>query len=285
MMGQYIEANAKAIPAETLKVISVHECYTKALELRRLKGEKISEETIEEMRNYEFKMYSVADLILTLTPEDAEILANYEPSLRERIRVVPHGVDTSFYKPPKVKTWERNTKNILFVGNFQHYPNVDAVKNFINHCWIEISQAVPDAKFYAIGFNPPEELLRLCNKRVFVQHGGSNENVREFYWNSDVFVAPIELGTGFRGKILEAMACALPVVATTLATFGIRAKHGKNIFIADNYETFSEYVIKLLKDANLRKKLGENALRLAKQFDHKCAAEKLERVLKEQLKI
>jgi len=281
MMGQYIEANRDAIPAETLKVISVHECYTKALELRKLKGEKISEKTIEEMRNYEFKMYSVADLILTLTPEDAEILVGYEPSLRERIRVVPHGVDTSFYTPPKVKTWERNTKNILFVGNFQHYPNVDAVKNFINHCWTEISQAVPDAKFYAIGFNPPEELLRLRNKRVFVQHGGSNENVRRFYWNSDVFVAPIELGTGFRGKILEAMACALPVVATSLATFGINPTHGKDIFVADDYETFSKYVIMLLKDANLRRKIGENALALARRFDHKCAAEKLERVLKE----
>ena len=119
------------------------------------------------------------------------------------------------------------------------------------------------------------------NKRVFVQHGGSNENVRRFYWNSDVFVAPIELGTGFRGKILEAMACALPVVATSLATFGINPTHGKDIFVADDYETFSKYVIMLLKDANLRRKIGEDALALARRFDHRCAAEKLERVLKE----
>jgi len=61
---------------------------------------------------------------------------------------------------------------------------------------------------------------------VVVQEGGDNESVR---WNSDVFVAPIELCTGFRGKLLEAMACGLPVVATRLATFGIR--HGVDILL------------------------------------------------------
>ena len=99
--------------------------------------------------------------------------------------------------------------------------------------------------------------------------------------NSDVFVAPIELGTGFRGKLLEAQACGLPVVATSLATFGMNPVNGKDMFVADDYDVFSEYVIMLLKDAGLRKKRGMNALARAKKFDHKHAAEKLERVLKE----
>ena len=99
--------------------------------------------------------------------------------------------------------------------------------------------------------------------------------------NSDVFVAPIELGTGFRGKLLEAQACGLPVVATSLATFGMNPVNGKDMFVADDYDVFSEYVIMLLKDAGLRKKIGRNGLVLARKFCHKHAAEKLERVLKE----
>lgn len=281
MMGQYIEANHRIIPVDTMTVISVHECYTKAFELRVEKGEDISENTIKELFNYEFKMYDVADRILTLTKEDADILINYAPNLKNKIRVVPHGVDTAFYKPPEIKSWERNTKNILYLGNFQHYPNVDAVKNFINHCWDKIQRKVPDAKFYAVGFHPPQELLDLRSENVIVQEGGDNENVRRFYWNSDVFVAPIELGTGFRGKLLEAKACALPTVATRLATFGMNPVNGKDMFVADDYDTFSEYVIMLLKDAELRKRIGMNALAQAKKFDHKHAAEKLERVLKE----
>jgi len=281
MMGQYIEANQDLIPADTMTVISVHECYTKAFKMRAEKGEDISEDTIKELFNYEFKMYDTADRILTLTREDADILINYAPNMKNKIRVVPHGVDTAFYKPPKLKSWERNTKNILYLGNFQHYPNVDTVKNFINHCWGRIQREVPDARFYAVGFNPPQELRDFRSAHIIVQEGGDNENVRRFYWNSDVFVAPIELGTGFRGKLLEAMACALPIVATSLATFGINPTDGKDMFVVDDYGVFSEYVIMLLKDAGLRKKIGRNALARAKKFDHKHAAEKLERVLKE----
>ena len=281
MMGQYIEANRSLIPADTVAIISVHECYTKAFELRAKKGEDISEDIIKELFNYEFKMYDTADKILTLTGEGANILINYAPNLKNKIRVVPHGVDTAFYTPPKKQFQERSTKKILYLGNFQHYPNVDAVKNFINHCWAKILQEVPDAKFYAIGFNPPKELLDLRCDNIIVREGGDNGNVRRFYWNSDVFVAPIELGTGFRGKLLEAKACALPAVATRLATFGMNPVNGKDMFVADDYNVFSEYVVRLLKDAELRKKIGMNALARAKKFDHKHAAEKLERVLKE----
>nr|QNO52337.1 D-inositol-3-phosphate glycosyltransferase [Methanosarcinales archaeon ANME-1 ERB6] len=280
MMGQYIEANRSHIPADTVAIISVHECYTKAFELRAKKGEDISEDTIKELFNYEFKMYDTADKMLTLTGGDANILINYAPNLKKKIRVVPHGVDTAFYTPPKKKSWERNTKKILYLGNFQHYPNVDAVNNFIRYCWDRILQEVPDATFYAIGFNPPQELLDLRSDNVIVQEGGDNDNVRRFYRNSDVFVAPIELGTGFRGKLLEAKACGLPIVATRLATFGMNPVNGKDMFVADDYDVFSERVIMLLKDAGLRKKIGMNALARAKKFDHKHAAEKLERVLK-----
>jgi glycosyltransferase involved in cell wall biosynthesis len=66
-----------------------------------------------------------------------------------------------------------------------------------------------------------------------------------------------------------------------LATFGIDPIHRKEMFVSDNYDTFSEYVIMLLKDAELRKNIAINALALARRFDHKHAAEKLEKVLKE----
>ncbi|MEA2004756.1 MAG: glycosyltransferase [Acidobacteriota bacterium] len=120
-----------------------------------------------------------------------------------------------------------------------------------------------------------EKIIRVDS----VREGGDNENVRRCYWNSDVFVAPIELGTGFRGKLLEAMACGLPVVATRRATFGINPEHGVDMFVADDYGAFSEYVIMLLKDVELRKKISNNALALAMKFDHKHAAEKLEQSL------
>jgi glycosyltransferase involved in cell wall biosynthesis len=281
MMGQYIEANHANIPKDTTTIISVHEFYTKAFELRVQKGEDISQNIIKEMRKYELKMYGTADKVLALTKEDAEVLLDYAPNLRNKIRLVPHGVDTEFYTLPKRKSREKNTKNILYLGNFQHYPNVDAVKNFLKYTWNRVLEEIPYARFYAIGFNPPKELLDLRSEKIIVRGGGDSENVRQLYWSSDVFVAPIELGGGFRGKLLEAMACGLPIVATQRATFGISPVNKRDMFITDDYRVFSDYVIMLLKDKELRKEIGNNAFKLAKKFDHRNAAQKLDQVLQE----
>lgn len=205
MMGQYLEGAKGIISDGTMTIISVHECYTQAFRQRAGKGERISKDTIEELFEYEFRMYRSVDRVLSLTREDMETLVSLAPDLKGKTSVVPHGVDTDFYIPPPERSWD--TKNILFLGNFRHQPNVDAVQNFMKHCWGRISKEVPDATFNAIRFAPPPKLLDLRNNRVIVREGGAHSDVRETYWKSDIFVAPIELGGGFRGKMLEALAC------------------------------------------------------------------------------
>ena len=69
MAGQYLEANRDIFPQDTLTVISVHECYTKAFELRASKGEDINNAQIKELHDYEFTMYNAVDKILSLTSE------------------------------------------------------------------------------------------------------------------------------------------------------------------------------------------------------------------------
>lgn len=281
IMGQYIEEARDIIKERTLKVTSVHECYTKAFELRREKGEDIDIETIEKLKNYEFKVYRSSDLVLTLTDEDREILLEIDNSLEGKIEVVPHGVDTDFYYPPDKCG---SSRNILYTGNYLHHPNVDAVLNFMNKCWGKIKEKVKDAKFYAIGYSPPPEILKFQNEDVKVMPGGDNERMRSFYWLADVFVAPIELGTGFRGKILEALACGLPVVATELALYGVRYIEGEGIFMARDYDEFADYVSLLLLNEELRKEMSKMARSVALRYDHKVAAYKLERVLGSHLK-
>ena len=277
MMGQYLEGAKDIIPRGTMTVISVHECYTQAFRQRVSKGEDISEQTIEKLFDYEFRMYRSVERVLSLTREDMEVLISLAPDLKGKTGIVHHGVDTSFYTPPLDRSWD--SKNILFLGNFQHHPNVNAVQNFMKHCWERISKDVPDASFYAIGFAPSPELLALRSNRIIVREGGAHSNVREVYWKSDVFVAPIELGGGFRGKMLEALACGLPIVSTSLAAFGIDPVNRKEMFVTDDYNEFTEYVIRLLKDIRLRKNMSACARALSERFDHKNAARKLDQVI------
>lgn len=277
MMGQYLEGAKDVIPSRTMTIISVHECYTHAFRQRASKGEPIAEETIKDLFEYEFRMYRSVDHILSLTREDMEALIRLEPRLEGKTAVVPHGVDTDFYTPPPEKSWD--TRNILFLGNFRHQPNVDAVQNFMNHCWERISREVPEATFHAIGFSPPPELLALRSNRVIIREGGAHSDVRQTYWENDVFVAPIELGGGFRGKMLEALACGLPIVSTSLATFGIEPVNGQEMFVTDNYGHFTDYTIRLLTETELRKAMSSKARALGERFDHKNAARKLNDVI------
>lgn len=277
MMGQYLEGARDIIPRGTMTIISVHECYTQAFRQRVSKGEDIGEGTIEKLFDYEFRMYRSVDRVLSLTREDMEVLLRLAPDLKGKTGVVPHGVDANFYTPPLERSGD--SKNILFLGNFQHHPNVNAVQNFMKHCWGRISKEVPDAKFYAIGFAPPPELLGLRSNRIIVREGGTHSDVRKVYWRSDVFVAPIELGGGFRGKMLEALACGLPIVSTSLAAFGIDPVNGEEMFVTDDYSEFTEHVIRLLKDTHLRKNVSDLARALGERFDHKAAARKLHEVI------
>ena len=277
MMGQYLEGARDIIPRGTMTIISVHECYTQAFRQRVSKGEDIGEGTIEKLFDYEFRMYRSVDRVLSLTREDMEVLLRLAPDLKGKTGVVPHGVDANFYTPPIERSGD--SKNILFLGNFQHHPNVNAVQNFMKHCWGRISKEVPDAKFYAIGFAPPPELLGLRSNRIIVREGGAHSDVRKVYWRSDVFVAPIELGGGFRGKMLEALACGLPIVSTSLAAFGIDPVNGEEMFVTDDYSEFTEHIIRLLKDTHLRKNVSHLARALGERFDHKAAARKLHEVI------
>ena len=95
-----------------------------------------------------------------------------------------------------------------------------------------------------------------------------------------MFVAPIRLGRGFRGKNLEAMAMGIPVVTTLLGAEGIPAKDGNNILLADDVDTFVTQTIRLFKDSETYERISRNARKLVEdKFSYQKGAEILEQVL------
>jgi glycosyltransferase involved in cell wall biosynthesis len=82
---------------------------------------------------------------------------------------------------------------------------------------------------------------------------------------ASVFVAPIRIGSGTKIKVLNAMAQAKPVVATTVAAEGIDVTPEKNILIADDPEEFAKKVVYLLNHEEIAKKMGEMARELIEE--------------------
>lgn len=283
VMGQFIHRNPLLPPVR--RIISVHECYYLA-RLKEFHFHKWGREKIRELINlkglkkYEFDMYAQADKVLTLTPQGRDELLSIRPNLD--IGIVPHGVDVDHfaYSDP-----EEEEKSIVFVGNYLHYPNVDAVLYFYRMIWPKAKAACSGLKFAIVGQAPPPELQDLIqDKSVMVT--GRVEDVTPYIRKSWIFICPVRLGGGFRGKILEAMAVGRPVVSSSLGAEGIPSKNGENIMIADTPEDFAAAIDRLLKDRDLYERIRKAARKLVEE---KYAWEKgvavLERILEDMMKV
>ncbi|OQX92202.1 MAG: hypothetical protein B6D58_04185 [candidate division Zixibacteria bacterium 4484_95] len=281
MMGQYLYRNPHLNP-KTKRVMSCHECYTiarkKVMDFYGRFSRKGFKAMIElyRLEKYEFSMYRSADKVLTLTPQEKEGLLAYAPDLD--IEVVPHGTDTDFFTPPKYRS---NELALAFLGNYPHDPNRDAVMHFIVDMWPRIKRAIPHVKFYVIGRGPTQDILDKAKEDPDIIVTGQVDDVRDYLKMANVFVAPIRLGKGFRGKILEAMSMAIPVVTTSLGAEGISAEDMKNIAIANDINIFIQKTVTLLRDTKLARRIGDNGRALVvNNYSYQKSVEILENVLK-----
>jgi glycosyltransferase involved in cell wall biosynthesis len=256
VMGQFIHNNPLLSPVR--RIVSVHECYG--------------------LKKYEFGMYKHADKVLTLTNQDKKKLLDIFPELD--IAVVPHGVDVedfSFSGP------EREERSVVFVGNYLHYPNVDAALYFYREIWPLIKSQIPEIKFYVVGQGPPPEIQSLSQDEAVIVTGRVDD-VRPYIKKGRAFICPVMLGGGFRGKILEAMAIGTPVVSTSLGAEGVPAAQRENIIVADNPEEFTQGILDLMTDDRLFERIRKNARRLVEEkFAWQKGVEIMEGVLEKMM--
>lgn len=187
--------------------------------------------------------------------------------------LVPNGIDTDYFRPSN----PNNEPNIVFVG-YMGIESVDAVLYFYEEIFPFVLKEIPSTKFYIIGADPPKKITRLArNRNVIVT--GFVDDLRTYYGMASVLVAPMRFVVGMQNKILEAMAMEVPVVTSSLGNEGIDAVPGECIFVEDDSKEFAKRVIALLKDENLRRKIGMNARRFAKEkFTWNAVLERMDKI-------
>ena len=154
--------------------------------------------------------------------------------------------------------------DIIFVGNFSHSPNVDAVLYFYKEISPLIKKRLPDISMIVVGAHPPASIKKLAKMNKNISVTGYVKDILECYTKSKVFVAPIRYGTGMRFKILEALASRIPVVSTSIGARGIIPR--EEIKIADTKEGFADAVVELLSAADKCADLAEKGRQTIEKY-------------------
>src|SRR5207247_2151204 len=163
----------------------------------------------------------------------------------------------------------------LFIGGFQHRPNIDAVLFFAEEIYPLVRDRLPDAKFYIIGDKTLPEIVALASDRIIV--AGLQRNVRSFFDSVRLSVAPLRFGAGIKGKINQSMAFGVPVVATSIAVEGMGLIDHEDVLVADDPEDFARTLVELYEWEELWYGLSEMGIRKTRAlYSTDTARKKLE---------
>jgi glycosyltransferase involved in cell wall biosynthesis len=181
------------------------------------------------------------DLVLVTSEEDRRRIDH------PHVHVYPNAL-------PYIETPAAPESNgVIFSGNLEYHPNVEAVRWMRSEIWPRIRSGV---NWRLIGRNP-EAVAKLVSGDRRIELIGPVDDAVAALAEAMVCVVPLLSGSGTRFKILEAWAAARAVVSTTLGAEGLDARPGEHLLIADDPAGFAEAVDRLIGDADLRKKLGE----------------------------
>lgn len=226
-----------------------------ALEARRLK-------------RYEATVFDYFDAHTIITAADQRAIGHPE---RNRIAIVPNGVDTAHFVPGPPP--QEPPVTVSFIGNMAYPPNVDAAQRLVR----EIAPAVAaDIRVVIAGATPTPAVRALAGDSVEVT--GWVNDIRTAYARSHVFAAPIVLGSGQQNKILEAMACGVPCVISPQVRAGLgphlrvvegplsgEQVAGAEVVLARTSAEAAQRLDELARGGELRRVLAQNARRFVEE--------------------
>jgi sugar transferase (PEP-CTERM/EpsH1 system associated) len=212
----------------------------------------------EAKRLFAFERETARRAVVSLFVSEAEaaLFRDRTGMTPECVGALENGIDLERYVPAPHPAGEAPL--IVFTGQMDYPPNVEAAAGFARTVLPGIREAHPGARFAIVG-RKPDPVLTASHGRDGVEVTGEVADVRPWLTRADVVVAPLRIARGIQNKVLEAMAMGRPVVASPQAFEGIDATAGRDLIVADGAAAEIEAVSALLADPDRAEAIGRAA--------------------------
>lgn len=230
--------------------------------LREIRGHKIANSNEAQLHEasrllrQEVNFCQMSDVTVVVSQAEIEILASFGTSQTTRII-------SNVHEPELFMPKYEETKGIVFVGGFNHPPNVSAVKWFVEFVWPLLPVSIRKDGFSIVGSNIPDDLISMENDEI-QPIGWVNDSVATVQKHR-LSVAPLLYGAGVKGKVGEAFSSGVPVVLTDVAAEGMGITHLKHAMIANEASDFANAIEKIYTDDLLWSSVQASAVDLVNE--------------------
>ncbi|MBC7845269.1 MAG: glycosyltransferase family 4 protein [Flavobacterium sp.] len=255
--------------SDALRLLDTEDLHCLRLARQKAFKEKrsfsIDDLLIEDVAKREIASILRCDISLMISEYEIELLQSifkidssllyYLPLLLESI------ADSTIQNLPSFE--DRN--NFIFIGNFLHEPNWNAVQYLKETIWPLIRKQMPEAVLQIYGAYPSQKVLQLHQPKEGFHIMGRVDDAQEVVKSARVVLATLRFGAGIKGKLLEAMQCGTPSVTTTIGAESMCGDLPWNGFITDYAKVFADKAVELYQDKTIWLKVQENGFRIIKK--------------------
>ena len=221
---------------------------TRALCLKQQRNFSINELLKQDITKREIAAILRCDFSLIISTFEMELLKNTFKIADTILMYLPFLFDE--ITESQQKKWQsfEEREHFVFIGNFFHKPNMDAVLTLKNKIWTQIRKQLPKAEIHIYGAYMQQQIQELHNKKEGFIIKGFAENAEEVVGNARVVLAALRFGAGIKGKLTEAMLCGTPSITTSIGIEGMVGALPWNGFVADNFSEFALKAVELYTD-------------------------------------
>ncbi len=225
----------------------------------------------EYLRALRFELRAIErfDAVQVCTPANGRYLGSFGGRARlvEGLRA---GIDVGRYR---YVAGGREPDTLLFVGNFRHLPNQEALLWLWQRVWPLVRRDRPQARLIIVGAEAGPNFAEIYT-RDGSEFRGQVEDIREPLERYAVFVCPVLSGSGVRVKLLEAFAAGIPAVSTSMGAEGLA---GEWLEVADDPGSFAASIVELLADPARARAMAQRARQeVERNWDIRLLTERLE---------